>query len=225
MMLRESILSSDRLFFISGLFQVWICHLHRQFYKKWYLEIVIAYIQKNRRQVNFCSKWSLIHTNDAPWKYFEFWPPVFYIWTFPGLDLSFAPPILPKWYLEIVITHVQKNRRQVHFCSKSSLIHTYDAPWKYFDFWPPVFNIWTFSGLDLSFAPPILAKVIFRNRHYSYTKKSQASKFLLKVVAYTYKWCSVKVFWVLTACFLYFDIFRFGFVICTADFGQSDISK
>ena len=161
MMLRESILSSDRLFFIFGPFQVWICHLHRQFWQKWYLEIVITYIQKNRRQVNFCSKWSLIHTNDAPWKYFEFWPPVFYIWTF--------------------------------------------------------------SGLDLSFAPPILAKVIFRNSHYLYTKKSQASKFLLKVVAYTYQWCSVKVFWVLTACFLYLDLFRFGFVICTANFGKSDI--
>ena len=156
MMLRESILSSDRLFFIFGPFQVWICHLHRQFYLKWDLEIVITYIQKNRRQVNLCSKWSLIHTNDAPWKYFEFWPPVFYIWTF--------------------------------------------------------------SGLDLSFAPPILSKMRFGNRHYLYTKKSQASKSLLKVVAYTYQWCSVKVFWVLTACFLYLDLFRFGFVICTANF-------
>ena len=111
----------------------------------------------------------------------------------------------------------KKIARKKNFSSKWSLIHTNDAPWKYFEFWPPVFYIWTFPGLDLSFAPPILAKVIFRNRHCLYTKKSQASKFLLKVIAYTYLWCSVKVFWVLTACFLYYDLFRFGFVICTAE--------
>ena len=156
MMLHESILTSDHLFFLFRLFPVWICQLHRQFYVKWYLEIVITYIQKNRRPVNFYSKWSLIHTNDAPWKYF--------------------------------------------------------------DFWPPVFSISTFSGLDLSIAPPILCKMIFGNRHYLYTKKSQASKFLLKVVAYTYQWCSMKVFWLLTTCFFYFDFFRFGFVNCTANF-------
>ena len=46
----------------------------------------------NRQWVNFISKWSLIHTNDAPWKYFEFWPPVFFMLTFSGLDLSYAPP-------------------------------------------------------------------------------------------------------------------------------------
>ena len=156
MMLRESILSSDRLFFIFRLFQDWICHLHRRFWQKWYLEIIITYVQKNRTQLNLCSKWSLTYTYHAPWKYFEFWPPVFYIWPF--------------------------------------------------------------SGLDLSFAPPILYKMTFGNSHYLYTKKSHASKFLLKVIAYTYLSCSVKVFWVLTACFLYLDIFRFGFVICTADF-------
>ena len=161
MMLREGILSSDQLFFISGPVQVWICHLHRRFLQKWYLEIVITHIQINRRCVNFSSKWSLIHTNDAPWKYFELWPAVFYIWTF--------------------------------------------------------------SGLDLSFAPPIFAKVLFRNSHYSYTNKSPVCKFYLKVVAYTYQWCSVKVSWVLTSCFLYLDQFRFGFVICTADFCKSDI--
>ena len=84
---------------------------------------------------------------------------------------------LQKWYLEIVISHIQINRRWVNFSSKWSLIHTNDAPWKYFDFWPPVFYICTFSGLVLSFAPPIFAKVIFRNSHYSHTNKSPVGKF------------------------------------------------
>ena len=145
MMLRKSILSSDRLFFLFWPFEVWFCRLHRRFWPKWYLEIVITHIQKNRTPINLCSKSSLIHTNDAPSKYFEFWPPVFSILTFSGLVLSFAPPILAKVIFGNSHYSYTKKSHTYQFILKSSLIHTNDAPSKYFEFWPPVFSILTFS--------------------------------------------------------------------------------
>ena len=134
--------------------------------------------------------------------------------------MSFAPKCRQNWYLRIVITHVQKNRTRVNFSLKLSLIHAWKAPRNILCSDRLFFFIWPFQVWILSFAPPILAKGIFRNSHYLYTKKSHTNKFLLKVIAYTYQWCSKKVFWVLTACFFEFDFFRVEFVPCTANFGK-----
>ena len=89
-------------------------------------------MQKNRRPIILCSKLSLIHTIDAPYKYFEYALIVSFYLDFLRLNFVTCPAGFAKSHNYKVHTHTQKNRTPIILCSKLSLIHTIDAPYKYF---------------------------------------------------------------------------------------------
>ena len=119
--------------------------------------------------------------------------------------------IWQKWLWESDSTHMQKNRRPIILCSKLSLIHTINAPYKYFEYALIVSFYLDFLRFGFAIRPAKFGKSDNWKVTLLICKKSQTYHFMLKVIAYTYYWCSVQVFWVCSDSFILFGLFEAWF--------------